>query len=203
MSLQALIDHQTLLTFFFLSFGISTAFLISFFSNTAKSWKRADLLWVILGGVGLITATLSTIALTEIREVQNKIGDARLELRELNRLSQTFTAKYCDGTSGFLVPVFPDEIGAICSDVRNIISDTNEENIAFQFVSLFSKEPGAQIQATDRIVSSFFSDEMGSEGSEHRGKDKLDSLVQIGESTFSLWGITRLTKPSFFESETY
>jgi len=88
-------NQLLLIVLFFLAGGLCTAFI---FRQPAKSktWKYADLLWVVLGGFGAITAVIAGVYQTDSSRLDRQIDVAYAATAAFDRDAARFRLRYCE-----------------------------------------------------------------------------------------------------------
>lgn len=89
-------------------------------SRDGRAWKIADLIWVMLGGVGAITAILAGTYLSNSSQLDRQIDLTRLAATTFDRDAGRFRLRYCE------TAIDPDTL-ALCEQVE-LISATTARN---------------------------------------------------------------------------
>lgn len=110
-------DNQLLLLLtFFVAGCVGTAFL---FRKPAghKAWKLADLLWVVLGGLGALTAVLAGIYKADSSRLERQIDIAYAATSAFDRDAARFRLRFCD-------PAYDADIATLCEKIEFLSAST-------------------------------------------------------------------------------
>ncbi len=110
-------DNQLpLLILFFLIGSIGTAFL---FRKPAghRAWKLADLVWVVLGGVGALVAVLAGLYSSDSSRLDRQIDVAYAATLAFDRDAARFRLRFCD-------PAFDPDTAVLCDRVEFLSAST-------------------------------------------------------------------------------
>ncbi|MBT3142877.1 hypothetical protein DS909_17800 [Phaeobacter gallaeciensis] len=110
-------DNQLpLLIVFFITGCIGTAFL---FRKPAghRSWKMADLVWVVLGGIGALVAVMAGLYKADSSRLDRQIDIAYAATASFDRDAARFRLRFCD-------PAYDDDIETLCEKVEFLSAST-------------------------------------------------------------------------------
>ncbi len=110
-------DNQLpLLLLFFFAGLVGTAFL---FRKPAghRAWKLADLVWVVLGGLGALVAVLAGLYTTDSSRLDRQIDVAYAASLAFDRDAARFRLRFCD-------PAYDDDISVLCEKVEFLSAST-------------------------------------------------------------------------------
>lgn len=110
-------DNQLLLLVLsFLTGLIGTLFL---FRKPAghKSWKLADLVWVVLGGFGALVAVLAGLYKADSSRLDRQIDVAYAATAAFDRDAARFRLRFCD-------PAYDADIGVLCEKIEFLSAST-------------------------------------------------------------------------------
>ncbi|GAA6190397.1 hypothetical protein [Phaeobacter sp. NW0010-22] len=110
-------DNQLpLLIVFFITGCIGTAFL---FRKPAghRSWKMADLVWVVLGGIGALVAVMAGLYKADSSRLDRQIDIAYAATASFDRDAARFRLRFCD-------PAYDDDIEMLCEKVEFLSAST-------------------------------------------------------------------------------
>lgn len=110
-------DNQLfLLALFFIAGCIGTAFL---FRKPAghRVWKLADLVWVVLGGIGAFVAVMAGLYKTDSSHLDRQIDIAYAATTAFDRDAARFRLRFCD-------PAFDEDIAALCDKIEFLSAST-------------------------------------------------------------------------------
>jgi hypothetical protein len=105
-----------LLVSFFLAGACGTAFL---FRKPAghRAWKVADLVWVVLGGIGAIVAVVAGIYAADSSRIDRQIDIAFAATKAFDRDAARFRLRFCD-------PAYDSDIAILCEKVEFLSAST-------------------------------------------------------------------------------
>lgn len=109
-------NQLPLLILFFLIGTVGTAFL---FRKPAghRAWKLADLVWVVLGGVGALVAVMAGLYTADSSRLDRQIDVAYAATLAFDRDAARFRLRFCD-------PAYDKDIGALCEKVEFLSAST-------------------------------------------------------------------------------
>ncbi len=110
-------DNQLpLLILFFVIGSVGTAFL---FRKPAghRAWKLADLVWVVLGGIGALVAVLAGLYASDSSRLDRQIDVAYAASRAFDRDAARFRLRFCD-------PAFDPDTAVLCDKVEFLSAST-------------------------------------------------------------------------------
>ena len=110
-------DNQLpLLIAFFLAGCIGTGFL---FRKPAghRAWKLADLVWVVLGGIGALVAVLAGLYKADSSRLDRQIDIAYAATSAFDRDAARFRLRFCD-------PAYDSDIAVLCDKVEFLSAST-------------------------------------------------------------------------------
>ncbi len=117
MGMSFVADNQLpLLILFFLIGLVGTGFL---FRKPAghRAWKLADLVWVVLGGIGALVAVLAGLYTADSSRLDRQIDVAYAATLAFDRDAARFRLRFCD-------PAYDDDIGVLCEKVEFLSAST-------------------------------------------------------------------------------
>ncbi len=109
-------NQLLLLILFFLIGSIGTAFL---FRKPAghRAWKLADLVWVVLGGIGALVAVLAGLYTSDSSRLDRQIDVAYAATLAFDRDAARFRLRFCD-------PSFDPDTAVLCDKVEFLSAST-------------------------------------------------------------------------------
>lgn len=110
-------DNQLpLLILFFVIGSIGTAFL---FRKPAghRAWKLADLVWVVLGGIGALVAVMAGLYTSDSSRLDRQIDVAYAATLAFDRDAARFRLRFCD-------PAFDPDTAVLCDKVEFLSAST-------------------------------------------------------------------------------
>ena len=109
-------NQLPLLLLFFLIGSIGTAFL---FRKPAghRAWKLADLVWVVLGGIGALVAVLAGLYTSDSSRLDRQIDVAYAATLAFDRDAARFRLRFCD-------PSFDPDTAVLCDKVEFLSAST-------------------------------------------------------------------------------
>ncbi len=110
-------DNQLpLLILFFVIGSIGTAFL---FRKPAghRAWKLADLVWVVLGGIGALVAVLAGLYTSDSSRLDRQIDVAYAATLAFDRDAARFRLRFCD-------PAYDPDTAVLCEKVEFLSAST-------------------------------------------------------------------------------
>ncbi len=110
-------DNQLpLLILFFLIGSVGTGFL---FRKPAghRAWKLADLVWVVLGGIGALVAVIAGLYTSDSSRLDRQIDVAYAATLAFDRDAARFRLRFCD-------PAYDKDIGVLCEKVEFLSAST-------------------------------------------------------------------------------
>ncbi len=109
-------NQLLLLLLFFLIGSIGTAFL---FRKPAghRAWKLADLVWVVLGGIGALVAVLAGLYTSDSSRLDRQIDVAYAATLAFDRDAARFRLRFCD-------PSYDPDTAVLCDKVEFLSAST-------------------------------------------------------------------------------
>ncbi len=109
-------NQLLLLILFFLIGSIGTAFL---FRKPAghRAWKLADLVWVVLGGIGALVAVLAGLYTSDSSRLNRQIDVAYAATLAFDRDAARFRLRFCD-------PSYDPDTAVLCDKVEFLSAST-------------------------------------------------------------------------------
>ncbi len=109
-------NQLPLLILFFLVGSVGTAFL---FSKPAghRAWKLADLVWVVLGGIGALVAVLAGLYTSDSSRLDRQIDVAYAATLAFDRDAARFRLRFCD-------PAYDPDTAVLCDKVEFLSAST-------------------------------------------------------------------------------
>lgn len=125
-----LIDYQ--LGFILLSFalGAAGALLLVRAGRRVTSWRIADLLWVVLGGLGAITAVLTALYESDRTRIGRQIDVAFVAARTFDDDAARFRLAYCDPVA------VSGTVSALCKKVEFLSASTARNSALPLFIEI-------------------------------------------------------------------
>ncbi|KUJ85583.1 hypothetical protein AVO45_00895 [Ruegeria marisrubri] len=110
-------DHQLPLILLFFAAGcIGTAFLFRLPADN-PAWKLADLVWVVLGGVGALVAIIAGLYTTDSSRLDRQIDLAYAATKAFDRDAARFRLRFCD-------PAYDPDTAVLCEKVEFLSAST-------------------------------------------------------------------------------
>lgn len=109
-------NQLPLLILFFVFGSVGTAFL---FRKPAghRAWKLADLVWVVLGGLGALVAVLAGLYTADSSRLDRQIDVAYAATQAFDRDAARFRLRFCD-------PAYDSDIRVLCDKVEFLSAST-------------------------------------------------------------------------------
>ena len=109
-------NQLPLLILFFLVGSVGTAFL---FRKPAghRAWKLADLVWVVLGGIGALVAVLAGLYTSDSSRLDRQIDVAYAATLAFDRDAARFRLRFCD-------PAYDPDTAVLCDKVEFLSAST-------------------------------------------------------------------------------
>ncbi len=109
-------NQLPLLILFFLIGSVGTGFL---FRKPAghRAWKLADLVWVVLGGIGALVAVLAGLYTADSSRLDRQIDVAFAASSAFDRDAARFRLRFCD-------PAYDPDTGVLCEKVEFLSAST-------------------------------------------------------------------------------
>lgn len=109
-------NQLPLLILFFLIGSVGTAFL---FRKPAghRAWKLADLVWVVLGGIGALVAVLAGLYTSDSSRLDRQIDVAYAATLAFDRDAARFRLRFCD-------PAYDPDTAVLCDRVEFLSAST-------------------------------------------------------------------------------
>jgi len=109
-------NQLPLLILFFLIGSVGTGFL---FRKPAghRAWKLADLVWVVLGGIGALVAVLAGLYTSDSSRLDRQIDVAYAATLAFDRDAARFRLRFCD-------PAYDPDTGVLCDKVEFLSAST-------------------------------------------------------------------------------
>ncbi len=109
-------NQLPLLILFFLIGSVGTGFL---FRKPAghRAWKLADLVWVVLGGIGALVAVLAGLYTSDSSRLDRQIDVAYAASSAFDRDAARFRLRFCD-------PAYDPDTGVLCEKVEFLSAST-------------------------------------------------------------------------------
>lgn len=144
-------DNQLLLLILFFVIGtIGTAFL---FRKPAghRAWKLADLVWVVLGGIGALVAVLAGLYTSDSSRLDRQIDVAYAATLAFDRDAARFRLRFCD-------PAFDPDTAVLCEKVEFLSASTASNSELPLFIAVTNEV--APLQGLHFLVGGQSKDEM-------------------------------------------
>ncbi len=111
------LDHQLALLFACFVLGCVGTSVIYCAPAGSRAWQLADLLWVVLGGLGAVTAVLAGIYTSDSSRLDRQIGIAYALTDAFDRDAARFRLRYCETGDG-------GDVRALCNKVEFLSAST-------------------------------------------------------------------------------
>ncbi|MCE8546947.1 hypothetical protein KBY25_14035 [Ruegeria pomeroyi] len=116
--MNVLTDNQLpLILFCFLAGCLGTGWLLLYKPAGHRAWKIADLVWVVLGGVGALVAVLAGLYKADHSRLDRQIDIAYAATAAFDRDAARFRLRFCD-------PAYDDDIAVLCEKVEFLSAST-------------------------------------------------------------------------------
>ena len=155
------VTHQiALIAGFFLAGLIGTAALLRLHASS-RAWRLADLVWVLLGGLGALTAVIAGVYKADSSRLDRQIDIAYSATQEFETEAARFRLLYCDGAVED-----PDVVAAVndlCEKVEFLSASTAENQelpLFLEVARITSPLQGLQFLARSRDAGTAEHDEM-------------------------------------------
>lgn len=103
-------DNQLLLFATCFGLGLAGAGMLYRHPAGSRAWKLADLLWVVLGGIGAITAVLAGVYKTDSGRIDRQIDVAYASTNAFDQDAARFRLRYCEITTDTAVLTLCDKV---------------------------------------------------------------------------------------------
>ena len=90
------VENQLLLLLLFFALGCLGTALIFRQPPHARAWKFADVLWVVLGGFGALTAVVAGVYQSDSSQLERQINVAYAATADFDRDAARFRLRYCE-----------------------------------------------------------------------------------------------------------
>lgn len=101
-------ENQLLLLIGFFILGAGGTVVIYRQPSSARAWKIADLLWVVLGGFGALTAVVAGVYQTDSSRLDRQIDVAYAATAAFDRDAARFRLRYCEAVQDAHIAVLCD-----------------------------------------------------------------------------------------------
>ncbi|MCE8525814.1 hypothetical protein KBY24_08225 [Ruegeria pomeroyi] len=116
--MNVLTDNQLpLILFCFLAGCLGTGWLLLYKPAGHRAWKIADLVWVVLGGVGALVAVLAGLYKADHSRLDRQIDIAYAATAAFDRDAARFRLRFCD-------PAYDDDIAVLCEKIEFLSAST-------------------------------------------------------------------------------
>lgn len=181
-------NQLLLILLFFLAGSIGTAIIFRQPAE-ARAWKYADLLWVVLGGFGAITAVVAGVYQSDSSQLSRQIDVAYAATAAFDRDAARFRLRYCEGT--------PDPTTLVLCERTEFLSASTAANADLPlFISI--TESAAPLQGLNFVLGGFDSDvdraKMREEAAAFNPREFLAFTAQDTETERAITAL-RATKP--------
>ncbi|MGH1355624.1 MAG: hypothetical protein ACRBBS_11165 [Thalassovita sp.] len=139
-----LLNHQFLSVLISSLLGVLSVLALIKTPNQKRTWKVADLIWIFTGGGAALTALTASLFLSEVNEIQRRIGGFVSQTRSFNKDVMLFQSVNCnnDNPSNRLQYAVDsvDSIEVVCRNTHSMMVSTRQDSDLLRFASLFSKD---------------------------------------------------------------
>ncbi len=121
--MNMIIENQILLIL--LCFAAGTVGTVFMFRGNASdhAWKMADLAWVLMGGLGAVTAVVAGIYTKDSTRLERQIDVAYAWSQEFDRDTARFRLSYCE--QDWQGPVYRPHVLTLCDKVEFLAASTS------------------------------------------------------------------------------
>lgn len=112
-------DNQVTLLIAFFTLGCVGTALLFCKPKGHRAWQLADLVWVVLGGIGALVAVISGIYTTDSGRIDRQIDIAYAATADFDREAARFRLRYCEGAVAM-------DLAALCDKVDFLSASTAE-----------------------------------------------------------------------------
>ncbi|MCU9849647.1 hypothetical protein OEZ60_16730 [Defluviimonas sp. WL0024] len=119
-----IIDNQLLLLLACFGAGLAAVLPLFRYGAEARAWKIADLIWVLLGGVGALAAVLAEVYTADSSKLDRQIDIAYATTRAFDRDAARFRLVHCEGDRH--PGPFQPHVRALCNKVEFLSASTAE-----------------------------------------------------------------------------
>jgi hypothetical protein len=116
-----ILDHQLALILAAFLLGVLGAALVYRRGRTALSWRIADLVWVVLGGFGGVTAVVTGLYESDRTRIDRQIDVAFVTAESFDRDAARFRLTWCESKEP---PGIAAEIAILCEKVEFLSAST-------------------------------------------------------------------------------
>lgn len=143
-------NQIALISGFFLAGLIGTAALL-FVHASSRAWRVADLVWVLLGGFGALTAVVAGVYKADSSRLDRQIDVAYSASQEFETEAARFRLLYCQQPLG--TPDIADAVASLCDKVEFLSASTAENQelpLFLEVTSITASLQGLQFLARSR-----------------------------------------------------
>ena len=155
-----LIDHQIALILGAFATGVLGAWLLYRRNSSALSWRIADIVWVVLGGLGAIMAVLTGLYESDRTRIARQIDVAFVASKAFDRDAARFRLLYCG--AGDAAPAPP--VATLCGKVEFLSASTARNAALPLFIEI------ARIEAPLRSLTFLFG--------APEGREKMQAMAE-------------------------
>lgn len=155
------LDHQ--LALLFASFAAGCIGVAVIFGKAAgsKAWKLADLLWVVLGGLGAVTAGLAGVYKSDSSLLDRQIDVAYALTDAFDRDAARFRLRYCENGSGADLRILCDKVEFLSASTAGnaalpLFLAITESTGTLRGLPLFSNQPAPEQMDADAFDEAAF-----------------------------------------------
>ena len=182
-------ENQLLLLLLFFLAGCFGTALIFRQPADARAWKYADLLWVVLGGFGALTAVVAGVYQSDSSQLGRQIDVAYAATAAFDRDAARFRLRYCEGE--------PDANTAVLCDRTEFLSASTATNAELPlFISI--TEAAAPLQGLNFVLGGSDTDmdlaDMQNEADAFNPSEFLAFVAQDADTTQAITAL-RASKP--------
>lgn len=141
------LDHQLALLFSCFFAGCIGVAMIFRKPAGSKAWRLADLLWVVLGGLGAVTAVLAGIYKSDSSLLDRQIDIAYALTDAFDRDAARFRLRYCENGGDANLRILCDKVEFLSASTASnadlpLFLAITESTGALRTLPLFSGQPG-------------------------------------------------------------
>ena len=112
-------DNQLILLIAFFLAGCTGTWRLFAKPAGHRAWKIADLVWVVLGGIGAIVAVVAGIYSADTSRLERQIDITYAATRAFDTDAARFRLRFCD-------PAYDDDIATLCEKIEFLSASTAE-----------------------------------------------------------------------------
>ncbi|MFK7867622.1 MAG: hypothetical protein AB8B58_00125 [Roseobacter sp.] len=136
-----IIDNQILFLVLAFAIGLILSLFLLNQTHEKKVWRYADLLWIVVGGIGALVAFIVSVFLSNVATTERSIVLVQSSISNAHSDAVAIAAKYCsEAIFPRHLPYYADDFALLCDAVGGIKEQTAKDSDAFSLVTLLEEE---------------------------------------------------------------